>query len=120
MGFWSNVTFTDFKPAKVAGVAAANVAHVRSLLLPVQVASQQLVVPANSNAPASVPVPFSVPKIGIAIVPEAVGSVFYSDNVRLVRIPGSDAIRTYVVAWHRNVTNPAAKLFLGVIRELFD
>ena len=56
---------------------------------------------------------------GIAIVPEAVASVFYSNNVKLKRIPGSDAIRTYVVAWHRNVTNPAAKLFLEVVRELF-
>ena len=57
---------------------------------------------------------------GIAIVPEAVASVFYSNNVKLKRIPGSDAIRTYVVAWHRNVTNPAAKLFLEVVRELFQ
>ncbi|MBO4676653.1 MAG: LysR family transcriptional regulator [Oscillospiraceae bacterium] len=57
---------------------------------------------------------------GIAIVPEALGSVFYSENVKLVRIPGSDAIRTYVVAWPRNITNPAAKLFLEVIRELFE
>ena len=56
---------------------------------------------------------------GIAIVPEAVGSVFYAQNVRLVRIPGDDAIRTYVIAWHKNMGNPAAKLFLEVIRELF-
>ena len=33
---------------------------------------------------------------GIAIVPEALGSVFYSQNVKLVRIPGDDAVRTYV------------------------
>ncbi|MBQ9269291.1 MAG: LysR family transcriptional regulator [Oscillospiraceae bacterium] len=57
---------------------------------------------------------------GIAIVPEALGSVFYAQNVKLVRIPGSDAIRTYVVAWRRNMGNPAARLFLEVIRELFE
>ena len=56
---------------------------------------------------------------GIAIVPEAVGSVFYAQNVKLVRIPGDDAIRTYVIAWRRNMGNPAAKLFLEVIQDLF-
>lgn len=56
---------------------------------------------------------------GIAIVPEALGSVFYAQNVKLVRIPGNDAIRTYVIAWHRNMGNPAAKLFLAVIQKLF-
>lgn len=57
---------------------------------------------------------------GIAIVPEAVGSVFYAQNVKLVRIPGDDAVRTYVIAWRKNMGNPAAKLFLQVIQELFS
>lgn len=57
---------------------------------------------------------------GIAIVPEAVGSVFYAQNVKLVRIPGDDAVRTYVIAWRRNMGNPAARLFLEVIQDLFS
>jgi DNA-binding transcriptional LysR family regulator len=56
---------------------------------------------------------------GIAIVPEALGSVFYAQNVKLVPIEGEDTTRTYVVAWHRSMGNPAAKLFLNTVRELF-
>lgn len=56
---------------------------------------------------------------GVAIVPEAVGSVSYARNVKLVPIPGGDAVRTCVVAWRRDMTNPAARLFLQVVREQF-
>jgi DNA-binding transcriptional LysR family regulator len=56
---------------------------------------------------------------GIAIVPAALGSVFYSNNVKLVPIEGEDTTRTYVVAWHRNMVNPAAKHFLEIVQELF-
>lgn len=58
--------------------------------------------------------------IGISIIPEALNKVFYSENVSCTRIPGSDAIRTYVIACRRESTNPAAKFFLDVVRELFE
>lgn len=58
--------------------------------------------------------------VGISIIPEAVSRVFYADNVSFSRIPEADAIRTYVVAWHKNMTNPSARLFLEVVRELYD
>ncbi len=56
---------------------------------------------------------------GISIIPEALRWVFYSENVKFVPIPGDDFLRTYVVAWHKNLTNPAAKRFLEVVKELF-
>jgi DNA-binding transcriptional LysR family regulator len=58
--------------------------------------------------------------VGISIIPEALSRVFYSENISFTRIPEADAIRTYVVAWHKNMTNPAAKLFLDVVREMYD
>lgn len=57
--------------------------------------------------------------IGISIIPEALSRVFYAENVTFIPIPGNDTLRTYVVAWHKNLTNPSAKLFLEVVRELF-
>lgn len=57
--------------------------------------------------------------IGISIIPEALSQVFYSENVSFTRIPGADAIRTYVIAWKRDMTNPSARLFLSVVRELY-
>lgn len=56
---------------------------------------------------------------GISIIPEALRWVFYSENVKFVPIPDPDSVRTYVVAWHRHLTNPAAKRFLEVVRDLF-
>jgi DNA-binding transcriptional LysR family regulator len=58
--------------------------------------------------------------LGIAIIPEALSKVFYAENVSFSPIPGDDTGRTYVIAWHREMTNPAAKLFLGVVKELFS
>jgi DNA-binding transcriptional LysR family regulator len=58
--------------------------------------------------------------VGISIIPEALSRVFYSENISFTRIPEADAIRTYVVAWHKNMTNPSAKLFLDVVREMYD
>ena len=56
---------------------------------------------------------------GISIIPEALSRVFYSEHVKFVPIPGEDTTRTYVVAWHRQITNPSAKLFLEIVRELY-
>ena len=58
--------------------------------------------------------------LGIAIIPEALSKVFYAENVVFIDIPGEDTLRTYVIAWHRDMTNPAAHLFLKVVKELFD
>jgi DNA-binding transcriptional LysR family regulator len=56
---------------------------------------------------------------GISIIPEALRWVFYSENVKFLPIPDSDCLRTYVVAWHKGMTNPAAKLFLDVVKDIF-
>ena len=56
---------------------------------------------------------------GIAVVPEAVSSVFYLNNVVLKEIPGEDALRTYVLAWQKNLQNPAARLFIDVAKKVF-
>jgi DNA-binding transcriptional LysR family regulator len=58
--------------------------------------------------------------MGISIIPEALSRVFYSENVCFKRIPGDDAVRTYVVAWNQSMPNPAARLFLDVVREVFE
>ena len=57
--------------------------------------------------------------LGISILPEALKRVFYSENVKFTRIPGVDALRTYVIAWHNVVTNPSVKLFIDVVEKLF-
>ena len=56
--------------------------------------------------------------MGISIIPEAFSKVFYSENVSFTRVPGEDAVRTYVVAWHKNITSTAARHFLDVVREV--
>jgi DNA-binding transcriptional LysR family regulator len=57
--------------------------------------------------------------LGISIIPEAISRVFYAENVAFTRIPGDDTLRTYVIAWHETMTNPAARLFLAVAQKLF-
>ncbi len=57
--------------------------------------------------------------LGISILPEALSRVFYAENVTFKRIPGEDSVRPYVVAWQKNLTNPAAALFVETVRELF-
>lgn len=56
--------------------------------------------------------------MGISIIPEAISKVFYAENVVFKRIEGEDALRTYVVAWHKELLNPAAKRFLETVREV--
>lgn len=56
--------------------------------------------------------------MGVSIIPEAISKVFYSENVVFKRIEGTDALRTYVVAWRKERTNPAARLFLETVREV--
>lgn len=56
--------------------------------------------------------------MGISIIPEALSKVFYSENVVFHRIEAEDAQRTYVVAWRRKLSNPSARLFLDVVREV--
>lgn len=58
--------------------------------------------------------------MGISIIPEAISKVFYSENVVFHRIEGEDALRTYVVAWRRELLNPAARLFLETVREVLE
>ncbi len=58
--------------------------------------------------------------MGISVIPQALSRVFYSESAVFLPISGEDAIRTYVVAWRRNLPNPAARLFLEVVREMFE
>lgn len=57
--------------------------------------------------------------LGISILPEALSRVFYAENATFRRIPGEDTARPYVVAWRREMTNPAAALFVETVRGLF-
>lgn len=57
--------------------------------------------------------------LGVSILPEALSRVFFAENVTFRRIPGEDAARPYVVAWGREMTNPAAALFVDTVRALF-
>ncbi|MCC8357454.1 MAG: LysR family transcriptional regulator [Oscillospiraceae bacterium] len=57
--------------------------------------------------------------MGVSIIPEGISRVFYAENVRFIPIPGGDAVRTYVVAWRKAMPNPAARLFLDIVREQF-
>lgn len=57
--------------------------------------------------------------LGISIIPEALSKVFYSENVCFTRIPGDDTLRTYVMAWRRDISNPSALLFRETVQELF-
>lgn len=56
--------------------------------------------------------------LGISIIPEAISKVFFAENVVFKRIPGDDALRNYVIAWRREILNPAAKLFQQVVVDL--
>lgn len=57
--------------------------------------------------------------LGISIIPEAICKVFYAENVRYFPIPGDDALRTYVLAWRRDISSPTAELFLETAKSLF-
>ncbi|NLL51354.1 MAG: LysR family transcriptional regulator [Peptococcaceae bacterium] len=56
--------------------------------------------------------------LGISIVPRAISKVFFSEKVEVVPIDGPDTKRVYVVAWHKRITNTAAKRFLEIVKEL--
>lgn len=56
--------------------------------------------------------------LGIAIVPEAITKVFYAKNVIIKHLDVPDALRTYVLAWHKQSLNPTAHLFLNVAKEV--
>lgn len=58
--------------------------------------------------------------LGISIIPEVLSRVFYSENVVFIPIEGRDALRSYVIAWRKNVTNPAVELFIECVRPLFE
>ena len=58
--------------------------------------------------------------LGISVIPEAISKVFYNENVVFKRIEGEDALRSYVVAWRRELLNPAARLFLKTVREVLE
>lgn len=57
--------------------------------------------------------------LGISIIPEALTKVFFADHCVFKRIDGDDAVRQYVVAWRQDISTPAAKLFLDVVKELY-
>jgi len=57
---------------------------------------------------------------GIAVVPAALSSVFYLNNVVLKEIPGDDALRTYVLAWQKSLQNPAARLFIEIAKKIYQ
>jgi DNA-binding transcriptional LysR family regulator len=56
--------------------------------------------------------------LGISIVPRAISKVFFSEKVEVVPIDGPDTKRVYVVAWHKQMTNAAAKRFLDIVKEV--
>ncbi len=58
--------------------------------------------------------------LGIAIIPEALSKVFFSQNVSFVPIEGDDTERQYVLAWHSELTNPAARLFLDIAKGIYE
>jgi DNA-binding transcriptional LysR family regulator len=57
--------------------------------------------------------------LGISIIPEALSRVFYSDNVAFLPIEGKDTYRNYVIAWHKNIKNPAVSLFTDIAISIF-
>ncbi len=57
--------------------------------------------------------------VGISIVPESFGSVYYSKNVLLRPIDGDDAVINYAMAWKKGSKNPAAPIFEAAARRCF-
>jgi DNA-binding transcriptional LysR family regulator len=58
--------------------------------------------------------------LGISILPTALPAQFFPNAVDIIPIEGMDTHRTYIAAWPRKSANPAAALFLEVIREVTD
>lgn len=57
--------------------------------------------------------------LGISIIPEALSHVFYSENVSFLPIEGEDTYRNYVIAWRKNIKNPAVDLLVDIACALF-
>ena len=57
--------------------------------------------------------------LGISILPRALTRVFFADRISTLPIPDPDTSRTYIAAWPHQLLNPAAKLFLQVVKEHF-
>lgn len=58
--------------------------------------------------------------LGITIVPEALYRTTYSSNVVFIPLDCELSKREEVVAWRKELTNPAAKLFLSILRERYQ
>ena len=56
---------------------------------------------------------------GIALLSANLKEVCYAENVALFPIEGEDARRDYVMAWHKNVLNPAVQLFIQTVEPLY-
>jgi len=57
--------------------------------------------------------------LGISVIPETLQEVSYAENVRLYPIAGDDALRHYVMAWRRAITNPAVELFVRTASAIY-
>ena len=57
---------------------------------------------------------------GIALLSGNLKSVCYAENVTLFPIEGEDARREYVMAWHKNMLNPAVQLFTETVLPLLE
>ena len=56
---------------------------------------------------------------GIGLLSGNLKSVCYAENVALFPIEGEDARRDFVMAWHKDVLNPAVQLFIKTARPLY-
>jgi DNA-binding transcriptional LysR family regulator len=56
--------------------------------------------------------------LGFSILPSALPTTYFPKSVDIIPIADSDTHRTYIAAWPHKVTNPAAPLFLEVVREV--
>ncbi|MBQ9465278.1 MAG: LysR family transcriptional regulator [Lachnospiraceae bacterium] len=56
---------------------------------------------------------------GIALLSGNLKYVCYAENVTLFPIEGDDARRDYVMAWHKNLLNPAVQLFTQTVVPMF-
>lgn len=57
--------------------------------------------------------------LGVSVLPQAMRDVFYSENVAFFPLESESAQRSYVIAWHKPILNPAVRLFVDTVRPLF-
>lgn len=55
--------------------------------------------------------------IGMSIVPESLASFAVSSNTAAVPVSDADTSIVYVMAWSRNLSNPAARLFIETAKQ---